>query len=197
MRTGCNAFAEKLAPRFAALSERIEEQVLSEMLSGGDTFCSYHFEIDGLTIQNVVGLFQGHSRLWADFERAVQAFRKTTHWAMLLEHVYQVGKLLGKLRLLEQGLADHAAEDRRRLADHLNALDGEIAFCQELADRRNLAGQINEAAGFAIMDGLTLRGLTYVLGERPDLWQDLQGLVESSIMPNEAGSRPGMPYGEP
>jgi len=80
-------------------------------------------------------------------------------------------------------------EERRRLAEFLNCLDGEIAYCLERADRRGLAARINEAAGFPLIDGLTMRGLTYVLGEQAPLWLYFQGLVESSNQ-NVRGARP-------
>jgi hypothetical protein len=171
------AFADRLAQRFAALSDLIEGYVLAERISAGDTFCSYHFEIDAPTLRGLGALFQADTLLWADFRRAVQDHRKFMHWTMLVEHVYEVGNLEGKLRLLEQGVSCPSTGDRRRLAAHLNCLDGEIGLCRELADRRGLAARIRRAAGFPLLDGLNLRGLTYVLGEHADLWHDFQALV--------------------
>jgi hypothetical protein len=180
MRTGYDVFADQLAQRFAALSDMIEACILAEMISSGDTYCSYHFEIDALTIRGMGKILQADSMLWTDFQRAVQDHRKLMHWTMLLEHVYEVGNLEGKLRLLEQGLSCPSAEDRRRLAAHLNCIDGEIGLCRDLADRRGLAARIGKAVGFPLIDGLILRGLTYVLGEHTDLRHDFQSLIECS-----------------
>jgi hypothetical protein len=180
MRTGFDAFADRLAQHLAALSAKIEDCILTQMISGGDSYCSCCFEVEVLTLRGLGEIFQADPLLWTDFRRAVQDFRASLHWTKLLEHVYEVGNLEGKLRLLQQGLSCPSAEDRRRLASHLNCLDGEIDLCRELADRRNLAGRISRAAGFPLIDGLTLRGLTFVLGEHADLWNDFQSLVEST-----------------
>jgi hypothetical protein len=183
MRTDYETFADRLAQRFAELSDGIEAYVLAEMISGGDTFCSYQFEIDALTLWGLGDAFQRDGLLWTDFQRVVRDHRKLTHWTTLVEHVYEVGNLEGKLRLLGQGLSCPSAEDRRRLAAHLNCIDGEIALCRELADRRGLAARVCRAAGFLLLDGLNLRGFTFVLGEHADLWHDFQSLVECA---NEA-----------
>lgn len=141
MTTGFCALADQLAQRFAAISETIEVQILNQMLSGGDTFCSYQFEIDELTLRGLTALFQRDARLWEDFRKAVCAHRPATHWTTLLDQVYAVGNLEGKLRLLEQGISCPSAEDGLRMADYLNALDGELGECQDMSDRRNLAGR--------------------------------------------------------
>jgi hypothetical protein len=177
MRTEFETFADRLAQRFAALSDQIEGYIFAKKISRGDSYCSYHFEINAQTLQGLGAIFQADALLWADFRRAVQDHRKLMHWTMLVEHVYDVGRLEGKLRLLEQGLSCPSAEDRRRLAAHLNCLDGEIGLCRDLADRRGLAARIRKAAGFLFVDGLNLRGFTYVLGEHADLWHDFQALV--------------------
>jgi len=49
METEYKVFADELVRSFAAMSEMIECQVLAEMLSDGDTLCSFRFEIDTLT----------------------------------------------------------------------------------------------------------------------------------------------------
>jgi hypothetical protein len=95
----------------------------------------------------------------------------------LLEHVYAVGQLLGKLKLLEQGLSCPSPDDRKRLAEHLNNLDGEIAVCRHLADRRDLARRINANVEIPLIDGLCVRGLTYILGGKPELRHAFRTLV--------------------
>jgi hypothetical protein len=81
---------------------------------------------------------------------------------------------------LEQGLAGYTAEDRRRLAEYFNFIDGEIALCRKLADRRSLAARINKAAQWPLIDGLTLRGLTFVFGENDELWHEFEALVDAA-----------------
>jgi hypothetical protein len=100
-----------------------------------------------------------------------------------VEHVFTVGNLEAKLNLLEQEQALTTGEDRRLLAERVNFVDGEIAFCRDLADRRDLAARVNGAADFPVVDGLTMRGLTYLFGEDSALWHDFQGLVAESIIP--------------
>jgi hypothetical protein len=178
MQPRLERFAEELAQRFAALNERIEAHVLAQMLSGRSTFHAYRFEMDAPTIRALMGAFEADACLWADFQRAVRAHRQPTHWQMLLEHVCTIGKLQGKLKLLEHSTSCAAPRNRRHIAEHLNGIDGEIAFCQDLADRRDLAKRVNTALDIPLIDGLTLRGLTYVLGEQPPLFSDLQALVE-------------------
>jgi hypothetical protein len=178
MRTEYAEIADWLKRCFADLSERVEACILAQMISGGDSYYSYRFEVDVLTLQGLGEILRADAPLWADFRRVVLDFRASLHWTKLLEHVYEVGNLEGKVKFLGQGLSCPSAEDRRRLAAHLNCLDGEIGFCRELADRRNLAGRISRAAGFPLIDGLSLRGLAYVLGEHADLWHDFRSLVE-------------------
>jgi hypothetical protein len=177
MGSGFGAFADQLARRLAALSAKIEACILTEMISGGDTYCSYHFEVDAPTLRGLGEVFRADPVLWEQFQRVVYDYRPWLHWTKLLDHVYEVGNLEGKLKMLEQGLSCPAAQDRRRLAAYLNCIDAEVGLCRELADRRGLAGRISQAAGYPLMDGLSLRGLAYVLGEDADLWQEFQSFV--------------------
>jgi hypothetical protein len=89
--------------------------------------------------------------------------------------------LHGQLRDLEQGPTCRCPDDRRLLAHRLNCLDGEIAVRHVLADRRNLAERVNKAAGCPLIDGLTMRALTFVLAEHADLWREFQALVVPSL----------------
>ncbi|HZZ82168.1 MAG TPA: hypothetical protein VFE62_26960 [Gemmataceae bacterium] len=173
-------FVDQLASCLATINERIEAHVLSQMIAGGDVYYSPYFEFDLVTVMDLCKVLSADPALWADFRRAVEAHRPSTHWTILLEHVHGVGQVTGKLKLLEQGLSCPAADDRRRLAEHLNCLDGEIGLCRLLADRRDLAMRINANAGFPLTDGLSVRGLTYVLGEHPCLLDALQVLVEQN-----------------
>jgi hypothetical protein len=93
-------------------------------------------EVDVLTLQGLGEILRADAPLWADFRRAVQDFRASLLWTKLLEHVYEVGNLEGKGKLLGPGLWCPSAEDRRRLAAHQNCLDGEIGFCRELVHAR-------------------------------------------------------------
>src|SRR5262245_44792322 len=97
---------------------------------------------------------------------------------MLLEHAETVGKLLGKLGILEQIRAPESLELRQGWAEHLNCIDGEISFCQELADRRGLATRVNNEIGVPVIDGLTLRGLLYVLGGSAEIWRKFRTFVD-------------------
>lgn len=179
-RAGEASANAELTQRFAAIREMIEAHILAQMLAGGDTFYSYRFEIDVATIRGLIHVFQVDERLWVDVHTAVQAHRELTHWTMLPEHVYAVGNLMGKLMLLEQSLSCHARDDRRLIAEHVNGIDGEIGFCEDLADRRDLAKRVNRAIGHPLIDGLSLRGLTYVLGVHAGLLDALRALVEQS-----------------
>jgi hypothetical protein len=122
--------------------------------------------------------FQEDAQLWTDLQNAVLAHRPEHHWRTLVEFVCEIAHLNGQLYYLEQGFSCPCPEDRRLLAHRLNCLDGEIAVRHVLADRRNLAERVNKAAGYPLIDGLTMRGLTFVLGEQSDLWRDFQALVE-------------------
>jgi hypothetical protein len=180
MKTTGEKFVGELGQRLATMGELIEATILARMLSGGDTFCAYRFELAAVTLRGLMQALQRDARLWGDFRRTIEAHRPATHWTMLLEHVYTVGNLLGKLKLLEPLLACRAPEDRRQLAEQLNRIDGEVTFCQHLADRRNLAARINQALEFPLIDGLTLRGLIFVFGDDASLWSDFQALVTCS-----------------
>src|SRR5262249_26134169 len=151
--------------------------IVSEMISDGDTFCSYQFEADTLALRCMIEAFKCDSQLWSDFQEAVDAHRQTAHWEMLLEHVYAVGNLLGKLKLLELGM-ENSTKDRRRLSERLNCIDGEIGLCQDLADRRDLAARLRVAVGLPVVDGLVMRAITYVLGADAELWRDFRLLME-------------------
>jgi hypothetical protein len=175
---GFDALATRLAHSFAALSLMAEEQILDHLISVGDAFCTYGFGVDAPMLRGLAARFQEDTRLWTDVQAAVQAHRPDWHWNTLVELIFEIAHLHGQLRYLELGLSCPCPEDRRRLANRLNRLDGEIAVRQTLADRRNLAGRVNQAAGFPLIDGLTMRGLTFVLAEDPELWRDFQALVE-------------------
>jgi hypothetical protein len=155
----------------------IEEQNLEPMSLCGELFCTIHFDFDEPIASNVIAILASDPALWSDFQHAVRAHRPSTHSTMLLEHVFAIGKLLGKSLTLDQGLYNSARADRRQLSEYLNSLDGEIAFCRDLADRRSLAARINCNAGSPIIDGLTLRALTYVFGDDPELWREFQSMV--------------------
>jgi hypothetical protein len=171
------AFVDRLAQCFTTVSELVEAHILAEMISGGDTFGAYRFEADAVILDGLVASLRSQPSLWIDFQQAVEGLRQSSHWTRLLEHVYGIGTLHGQLWLLQQGLSCPSEDDRCRLAAYLNGLDGEIAARQDRADRRGLAARVNQAAGYPLIDGLTLRGLTYVLGEDPELWLAFRLLV--------------------
>src|SRR5262245_58132188 len=173
-------FEEELTEQFATLSEELESHVLARLLLECEPFSAYRFEIDSSTIRGLLHVFRTDHRLWADFQAAVCAHRRQTHWSMLVENVHAVGSLTGKQNLLDYLINCPGRDDRRATGDLLNDLGGEIAFCQELADRRDLAKRVNRAIGFPLIDGLLLRGLTYVLGENTCLLDALRALVGQS-----------------
>jgi hypothetical protein len=178
MKTLHDTFAEDVARHFETITFLAEDHILSQMIQSGDIFCSYHFEVDPATLREVREILHADPDLWADFRNAVEAHRESRHWPAILDHVFEIGKLEGKLRTLEQGLSCPCPEERRTLADQLNCIDGEITVCRDLADRRNLASRVNQAAGFPLIDGLTIRGLTYVFGEDATLWRLFRSIVE-------------------
>jgi hypothetical protein len=178
MESECRALAERLAPHLLALSVQIEDTILAQMLKGEDTFCSYRFDVDVGMICGMVEMLREDARLRTDFREAVEAYRRSTHWQVLLERIYKLGNLQGKLRLLEREVTCYPPEERGRLAEHLNCLDGEIALCQDLADRRQLASRISAGAGYPLIDGLTIRGMTYILGDHLELWRTFQSLID-------------------
>jgi hypothetical protein len=185
MSTEFDGFAACLAQSLSALSLRAEEEVLYQLISAGDTYCTYHFEVDAQTLRALVAVFQEDAQLRTDLQNAVAAHRPDRHWKALVEHVYEIANLNGQLHLLGLGFSFPRPEDRRRLANSLNYLDGEIAARHVLADRRNLAERVNKAAGYPVIDGLTMRGLTFVLAEHPNLWRGLQELIEPSLPATE------------
>jgi hypothetical protein len=128
-------------------------------------------------------------KLWGDFGRAIHAHRSATHFTILIEQALFVGQLQGKLKLLQARLDMMPAGQREGLINYLNRIDGEAALCRDLADRRDLGLRINLHAGIPLMDGLTLRALTYVFGEHADVWTDFKALVEASVALKGVGVR--------
>jgi hypothetical protein len=170
-------FVDEVHQLFAQMSILLESEVVAQMVAVGDTFCSYRFEIDVATVYGLVHVFRADERLWTDFCDAVRAHRTWTHRIILMEHVYSISKLTGKLLLLENSSIGRATDGRLQMAEHLNAIDGEIAYCHELADRRDLAKRVNDQIEFPLIDGLSMRGLTYLLGERGELFESLRIFV--------------------
>ncbi len=187
MKTAYEAFTDQLARRFTSLSDKIDATILAQMISGEDVLYCLRFELDAPAVGGLVKVFRSDSRLWHDFTRAIASHRQLTHWKTLFEDTHEVGNLQGKLKLMEAGLSSSSAEDRSRRAKQLNCIDGEIAYCRDLADRQGLASQVCRLAGFPLIDGLTMRALTYVLGEHGKLWQELQALVEKPLEVNDSG----------
>jgi hypothetical protein len=203
MSTEFDAFAARLAHSFTVLSLRAEDHILEHLISAGDTLSTFPFEVDAQTLRSLVTRFQEDARLWTDVQNAVHAHRLDRHWQTLVEFIYEIANLHGQLCYLEQRFSCPCPEDRRRLASWLNSLDGEIAVRQVLADRRNLAERVNKATGYPMINGLTMRGLTFVLADSPDLWQEFQAFVEPSLATtgrrdsSEAGeSRTGSHFGD-
>jgi hypothetical protein len=172
------AFADRLECCFAALNARIERQFLAQLASGSDVFHSLCFDLDSASLDSLRRALSSDSELWSDFQIAVGAHRKSTHWNTLIEHVVSIGEIEGKLRVLESVSPSPSTGARRRMARYRNDLDGEIALCRHFADRRNLAAQINCSIGWPAIDGLTLRALTYLFGEHPELWAAFHRQVE-------------------
>jgi hypothetical protein len=180
MSADFNAFADVLTHRLGVIGDLVEAHVFAHKLTYGDVFCSSRIEIDALTLQCIVETLRRDAQLWTDFQQAVRGHSYSRHWTTLVEHVFTVGSLRGKLMTIEAGSKRLSTQDRRRLADLLNCVDGEIAFCLDLADRRGLAARINASAGFPVIDGLAMRALTYLLAEFVNLWRDFRPFVESS-----------------
>jgi hypothetical protein len=178
MKTCHDSVVERVAQHFETIGFLAEDRILSQMIQSGDVFCSYHFEADADTLRRLSEILTADRYLWADFRHAVEAHREARHWTALVEHVFEIGKLEGKLRFLEQGLSCLCPIERRALASQLNSIDGEMAVCRDLADRRNLAARVNRTAESPLIDGLTVRGLTYVFGEDPGLWQAFRAIVD-------------------
>jgi hypothetical protein len=51
IRTAYEEVAYQIGQRLASVSEQIEVHILAAMLSGGDSFCPYRFELDPTTLQ--------------------------------------------------------------------------------------------------------------------------------------------------
>src|SRR5262249_38825288 len=138
------------------------------------SFASLRFEIGAHALGQMTTILSSRPRLWADFQQAIQAHRETTHRTILLEHAVFVGKLQTTLHWLERQIGLSPRDTRQGLVYFANRVDGEIGWARDMADRRDLAERINEQAGIPLIDGLSMRALTYALGEDPDLWRDLQ-----------------------
>jgi hypothetical protein len=179
MSAGFEALADRLGQRFTALSMQFDEQVLSQRICGGDAYCTVGFAIEAGGLRDLVKTFREDRGLWTDFLSAIRAHRPDRHWATLVEFVYEIGNLEGQLRMLETYRGSPYPDERARLSRRLNDLDGEIAIRHVLADRRNLAGRVCAAAGIPLIDGLTMRGLTFTLAVDGDLLRAFTSLVES------------------
>ena len=178
MSTGVEALAGRQGQFFTARSRQLDEQVLSERVCGGDTNCTAQLAIEAGTLCDLVRTFREDRRLWTDFLNAIRAHHPERHWATLVEFTYEIGNLEGQLRILQTYLTSPCPDERERLARRLNELDGEIAVRHVLADRRNLAGRVCTAAGFPLIDGLTMRGLTFALAVDRELLLAWSSLVE-------------------
>jgi hypothetical protein len=178
MSAAFEVLAGRLAQSFTALSRRIDEQVLTQRICGGDTYCACRFVLEAGTLRDVVRTFRDDQRLWTDFLSAVRAHRPERHWETLVEFVYEIGNLQGQLWVLGRRLRCPCPQERKRLARRLNELDGEIAVRHVLADRRNLADRVCTAASIPLIDGLTMRGLTFVLAEDGELLSAWASLVD-------------------
>jgi hypothetical protein len=168
---------ERIALRFVAVNATMEAAILMQRSANDNPSVLFQFDVDAHTIERIAGILAQDADLWQTFQRAIQAHRPATHWAALLEHAIAVGQLQARLYFLEQGLLCSSKADRYFIAEHLNCVDGEIGLCRQLADRRDLARRINEISGFPFLDGLTLRGLTFLLGEHAELWRDFRALI--------------------
>lgn len=178
VRTINQTLAERIAWQFVVINAAIEAETVVRTVAEDCAGCLFQFEVDGDTVDAIVDVLSTDADLWHDFTSAIEAHRPSTHWSVLVGHALAVGQLTAKLSLLEQRLLGPSAEDRRQLAEQLNCVDGEIGLCRHLADRRHLATRINEHAGFPFIDGLMVRGLSFILGEYAGLWRDFQVLVE-------------------
>jgi hypothetical protein len=181
MATDFDKFAARLAHSLAALSRRVKEQIPCQKIAGEDADYTFRFQIDAQTLRDLAAVLNEDRRLWTDFQNAIRAHQVDRHWRALVEFASEIGYLHGRLRNLEHGFSCRCLEYRRRLAIVLNCLEGEIAVRHVLADRRNLAGRVNKIAGYPVIDGLTMRGLTFDLAEHLDLWREFQALVERTL----------------
>jgi hypothetical protein len=179
MSPGVEALAARLGQLFTALSMQFDEQILSERICGGDAYCTVDIAIEAGGLRDLVNMLREDRVLWADFLNAIRAHRPDRHWSTLVEFVHEIGNLEGQLRILETCRRSPDPDERARLYRQLNELDGEIASLQILADRRNLAARTCKAAGVPLIDGLTMRALTFALAVDGDLLRAFTSLVES------------------
>jgi hypothetical protein len=177
--------ARELAVCLQARFDAINEQLAAVFLSCArqdESFCAVlRLEVCAEQISHLCQVLAHATRVWADLEKAVAAHRPKTHWTILTETCLAVGRLQGRIQLLQRGLTCPCVKERRRLAAYLNQRDGEAALTRDLADRRDLAEHINEAADCFVLDGLTARALTYVFGERQELWQTFRYLIREAM----------------
>src|SRR5262245_49447051 len=85
MKTQIQEIVDEVQQLFGEMSILLESDVVAQMVTPGDTFCSYRFEIDASTISGLVHVFRADERLWLDFSDAVRAYRTWTHWVVLME----------------------------------------------------------------------------------------------------------------
>jgi hypothetical protein len=178
MRNTYQVITERIWRGFAEINAAIDAEIYT--CAGEGVFCLFRFEIDADTVGRICEILVEDADLRRALERAIQAHRSSSHWTTLVEHVLAVDQLQAKLACLEHGLSHFPADGRKQLVEQINCIDGEIGLCRRLADRRNIAARINERAGFPVIDGLTLRGLTFLLGEDEDLWRDLRPLLDGT-----------------
>jgi hypothetical protein len=190
MIAGVEALAGRLGQLFTALSMQLNEEVLSQRICGGDVYCTVHFAIEEGTLRDLVSTFREDRGLWTDFLNAIQSHRPDRHWATLVEFVHEIGNLEGQLRILEMFRESPDPDERKRLTRRLNELDGELANRHMLADRRNLATRVCKAAGVPLIDGLTMRGLTFALAVDGALLRVWASLVESGEQSQGERTRP-------
>jgi hypothetical protein len=188
VRATDQTLAERIAWRVVALNAAIEAATVVRTCSEDCAGCLFQFEVDADTIERVGYVLSSVADLWQDFQRAMDDHRPSSHWQSLMEHALAVGQLQAKLSLLEVRFLGSSADDRRRLADQVNCVDGEIGWCRHLADRRHLATRINEHAGFPLIDGLTLHGVMFIFGEHADQWRAFQVLIEEARVTTREGS---------
>jgi hypothetical protein len=173
-------FTERLALCLTALHGAVEAHIRAHFVADGICFASVRFEIDTTATRQLARIFFDDRNLWGDFRRAIQAHRKATHFTILNEHALFIGQLQGRLEQLQIQLVMLPTGSREGLIHYLNRIDGETGLYRDLADRRDLACRINQNAGIPLIDGFSLRALTYVFGEHSDVWQDFQSLVGTS-----------------
>jgi hypothetical protein len=191
MSAAVEGLAGRLGQLFTTLSLQLDERVLCQRICGGGAYCTVHFAIEAEGLRDLVKTFREDRGLWTDFLDAIRAYRPVRHWATLVEFVHEIGTLEGQLRILETCRGSPYPDERMRISRRLNDLDGEIANLHMLADRRNLATRVCKAAGVPLIDGLTMRGLTFALAVEGELLHALASLVESEELTQE--ERAGTP----